>query len=169
MNKHSRRKCLHCNAFFLPDPRNRERQRYCRAEACRKASKAASQHRWAAKPANQNYHCGPSAVERVRRWRAAHPRYWRRKPPPPEDALQDDCPPQPADPQQDKPVPVFSVFSALQDDSRSQLAILLGLTSLFTGDALQEDMVRSLGRLQDRGRSLMDMVSVGSQLQENSS
>lgn len=169
MNKHSRRKCLHCNAFFLPDPRNRKRQRYCSEEACRKASKAASQRRWAAKPENQNYHCGPSAVERVRRWRENHPKYWRKKPPPPEDALQDDCPSQNANHQQDKPVSVLSVFSALQDDSASQFAILLGLTSFVTGDALQDDMVRSIGRLQDRGRSLMDMVSVGPQPQENSS
>jgi hypothetical protein len=107
-------------------------------------------------------------VERVRRWRAAHPGYWRKKKPVPEEPLQEECPPQPAEPQQDKPVSIFGVFSALQDDSRSQLAILLGLTSLLTGDALQDDIAGTIRRVQDRGRSLMGMVSVGN-LQENSS
>lgn len=168
MRKYPRRKCLHCNVLFLPDPRNRKRQCYCSAQACRKASKAASQRRWAAKSVNQTYHCGPAAVERVRSWRAAHPGYWRKKPPPPDDALQDDCPTHPADVQQDKPVSVFKGFSALQDDSASQFAILLGLTSFLTGDALQDDIAGTIRRIQDRGQTLMGMVPVGN-LQENSS
>ncbi len=165
MSKKCRRKCLHCNRFFHPDPRTRNRQRHCGAEACRKASKAASQRRWTSKPENQTYHSGPAAVERVRRWRAAHPGYWRKKPPPPEDALQEDCPSQTADLQQDKSV---FVLGALQDDSRSQLAILLGLTSLFTGNTLQDDIAGTIRRVQDRGQTLLGMVS-GRQLQENSS
>jgi hypothetical protein len=165
MKKRLCRKCLHCGELYLPDPRTRKRQCYCSAQACRKASKAASQRRWAAKPENQNYHCGPAAVDRTRRWRAAHPGYWRRKPSVPADALQDECPSHPADVQQDNPV---SVFAALQDDSSSQFAILLGLTSLFTGDTLQDDIAETIRRVQDRGRTLLGIVP-GGNLQENSS
>ncbi|MFO7556329.1 MAG: hypothetical protein R6W88_14100 [Desulfobacterales bacterium] len=33
--------CRHCKKFFKPDHRNRNRQEYCKAPGCRKASKAA--------------------------------------------------------------------------------------------------------------------------------
>jgi len=165
MKKRRRRKCLHCGELYLPDPRTRDRQRHCGAVDCRKASKARSQRLWSAKAENRNYHCGPAAVERVRRWRAAHPGYRRRKPPLTEDVLQDDCPPQPPDIQQDKSV---LIFAALQDDSAAQLALLLGLASYLTGDVLQDDIAGSVRRMQGRGQTLLGMVS-GRQLQENSS
>jgi hypothetical protein len=44
------RKCLCCGLFFDLDHRNRKRQRYCSATACRRASKAASQASWLAQP-----------------------------------------------------------------------------------------------------------------------
>jgi hypothetical protein len=77
MKKKRRRKCLHCRQLFRPDPRNRRHQRYCSEGECQRASKAASQRRWLAKPANREYFRGPAHVERVRAWRAAHPGYWR--------------------------------------------------------------------------------------------
>ena len=45
---------------------------------CRKASKADSQRRWLQKPENRDYFRGPEHVQRVQRWREAHPGYWRR-------------------------------------------------------------------------------------------
>ncbi|MDT9272384.1 MAG: hypothetical protein P5672_23340 [Limnospira sp. PMC 1234.20] len=165
MNKRHLRKCLHCKQMFTPDPRTRDRQRSCGEAACRKASKAASQKCWADKPENRDYHRGPQAVERVRRWRAAHPGYWRKKPPTAEEALQDDLDPQPAADQQ---VNCHTVFSALQDDSNAQVSLLLGVISIITGDALQEDIVKNIRRMQDRGQSLMGMVPAGQPL-ENSS
>jgi hypothetical protein len=84
-----RRKCLCCRAWFMPDPRKRGQQRYCSDEQCRKASKAASQQRWARKADNESYFHGPEHVDRVRRWRRAHPRYWRKKLAPEVLALQD--------------------------------------------------------------------------------
>ena len=36
-----KRKCMSCGEFFLPEPRSGERQRFCAAGACRRASKAA--------------------------------------------------------------------------------------------------------------------------------
>jgi len=38
-----RRKCRFCNMFFVPDPRTKERQRYCSKAECRRASKLSSQ------------------------------------------------------------------------------------------------------------------------------
>jgi hypothetical protein len=71
------RKCLCCEKFFLPDARNRRRQRYCRERACRKASKAESQRRWLKQAENRDYFKGPENAARVRAWQAAHPDYWK--------------------------------------------------------------------------------------------
>jgi hypothetical protein len=84
-----RRKCLCCRAWFTPDPRKRGQQRYCSEERCRKASKAASQQRWLSKSDNESYFHGPEHVDRVRRWRRTHPRYWRKRLAPEVLALQD--------------------------------------------------------------------------------
>ena len=78
MTKRRRRKCLNCGRLFRPDPRNLRHQRYCAEPACRKASKAASQARWLAKPQNEGYFRSPEHVARVRDWRAANPGYGRR-------------------------------------------------------------------------------------------
>ena len=77
MAKAGQRKCLSCGEFFTPDPRSGERQRYCCAADCRRASKAASQAAWLAKPSNRDYFSGPVHVARVQAWRAAHPGYSR--------------------------------------------------------------------------------------------
>ena len=151
--------------MFFPDPCTRDRQRHCGEAACRKASKAWRQQRWATKPENRDYHRGPQAVERVRRWRAAHPGYWRKQPPTAEEALQDDSNAQPT---ADEQVNYRTVLSALQDDSNAQVSLLLGVISMITGDALQDDIVRNIRRMQDRGQSLMGMVPAGQPL-ENSS
>ena len=75
MAKAGQRKCMSCGEFFIPDHRNGERQRYCGAAACRRASKAASQAAWLAQPRNHDYFSGPVHVARVQAWRAAHPSY----------------------------------------------------------------------------------------------
>ena len=77
MAKAGQRKCMSCGEFFIPDHRSGERQRYCGATACRRASKAASQAAWLAQPANNDYFCGPVHVARVQAWRTAHPGYSR--------------------------------------------------------------------------------------------
>ena len=77
MAKAGQRKCMSCGEFFIPDHRSGERQRYCAAAACRRASKAASQAAWLAQPANNDYFRGPVHVARVQAWRVAHPGYGR--------------------------------------------------------------------------------------------
>jgi hypothetical protein len=71
MAKAGQRKCMSCTEFFIPDHRKGERQRYCCAAACRRASKAASQAAWLARPPNNDYFSGPVHVARVQAWRAA--------------------------------------------------------------------------------------------------
>jgi hypothetical protein len=91
MAKSGQFKCLKCNEFFDPDCRNLGRQHYCSEPDCCRASKAAAQTAWLAKPQNSDYFCDPSHVARVQAWRAAHPGYSRvqRKVSP---ALQDTLP-----------------------------------------------------------------------------
>ena len=50
MAQSGQRKCLCCGLFFDSDHRNRKRQRYCSAGACRRASKAASHAAWLTQP-----------------------------------------------------------------------------------------------------------------------
>lgn len=71
--------CPHCQKCFRPDARNRHHQVFCSQPACRQRSKALSQERWWQKSANTGYFGGPEQTERVRRWRAEHPGYWRKK------------------------------------------------------------------------------------------
>src|SRR6516162_5719979 len=83
--------CLHCHELFLPDHRNRYRQRYCSKPACRNQSKTESRRRWTQKPEDQNYFRGPENSQRVKEWRKRHPGHWRKKRPAPEGPLQDYC------------------------------------------------------------------------------
>jgi hypothetical protein len=90
MAQSGQRKCLSCRDFFDVDHRNRDRQKFCSAPACRHASKASSQAAWLAKPQNTTYFCDPVHVTRVQAWRAAHPGYSRNQiasPPPLQDSL----------------------------------------------------------------------------------
>ena len=73
-----KRRCANCGLDFEPDARNAKHHQYCGAEACKAASKRASQAKWLAK--NPGYHRGFQAVARVRAWRQKHPGYSRRKP-----------------------------------------------------------------------------------------
>jgi hypothetical protein len=70
MKRRRKRKCLHCQALFHPDPRNVRHQKYCSETECRKVSKAASQRRWLNKEANKDYFCGPENVGRVQTYTA---------------------------------------------------------------------------------------------------
>ena len=81
MAKAGQRKCLNCDDFFDPDPRNINRQRYCSNAGCRLSSKRASQTAWLAQSQNSDYFCGaPVHVQRVQAWRLAHPACSRAKP-----------------------------------------------------------------------------------------
>ena len=155
MSSSATRKCLCCNEMFHPDARNRRHQQYCAKDACRKASKAARQARWLAKPENQNYFRGSSNCERVRQWRLANPGYSRRKAASRHDALQDVSNPQPIE----NVSPVASCTrSPLQDVLSMQPALLVGLISVVTGHALQDDIAASARVFLNRGRDILRMA-----------
>ena len=149
MSKRRRRKCRNCGELFRPDPRNLRHQRYCAEPVCRRASKAASQQRWLAKAGNRDYFQGPENVARVRAWRAAHPGYWRQI----RRALQEHSLAQ-ATETQGKSTPLMA--SPLQELSRAQPLILMGLIAQLTGAALQEDIALTARRLQHLAQDILN-------------
>jgi len=155
MSSSAARKCLCCNEKFHPDARNRRHQQYCAKDACRKASKAARQARWLAKPENQNYFRGSANCERVRQWRLANPGYSRRKTACRRVALQDVSNTQPVE---NKPSIPPCTTSPLQDVVLMQPALLVGLISVMTGHALQDDIAESARRFLNRGRDILRMA-----------
>ena len=148
-------KCLHCNEKHLCDPRNRGRQHYCAKPECRKASKAASQRRWVGKAGERKLLPWSGKCERVRQWRMAHPGYWRKKRSGGRDALQETCLEQDAG---GKQVTNARLPDALQDACLAQPALLVGLISVMTGHALQEDIAASARLFFNRGEDILRMV-----------
>ena len=147
-----RKKCCNCKDLFIPDPRNVERQKYGNKPECKKASKAASQRRWLAKPENQGYFLGPENVKRVQQWRKVNPGYWQGKRKNNKSALQDPLNPQPVENNNDN---VKFANDALQDFLIAQPPVLLGLIANLTGNALQDDMVMALRHLQKLGQDIV--------------
>ncbi len=155
MTANPARKCLCCKEKFHSDARNRRHQQYCAKDDCRKASKAARQARWLAKPDNQDYFRGSANCERVRQWRLANPGYSRRKAVSGPVALQDVSNPQPVE---NHDVKTSCTFGPLQDDLFAQPALLVGLIAVMTGQALQDDIAESARRFINRGRDILRMV-----------
>ena len=147
-----RRRCRHCNELFLPDSRNRSRQRYCSRPECRKASKAASQRKWLDK--NPDYFRGPVHVERVRQWRAKHPGYARIK----KKTLQEPLCENINKKQVVKPI---LTMDALQDPLLTQHPVLVGLIANLTGSALQDDIAVSICGMQQLGTDIINHYAKG--------
>lgn len=152
MSKRRRRKCRNCGELFRADPRNVHHQRYCSRARCRRASKCASQRRWLAKAANRDYFRGPENVERVRAWRAEHPGYWRRG----ALALQEHSLTQAAELNEKT---TSLVASPLQELSRAQPLVLMGLIAQLTGAALQEDIAQAARRLQHLAQDILNAAA----------
>ena len=157
MAKSGQFKCLKCNEFFDPDCRNLGRQHYCSEPDCRRASKAAAQAAWLAKPQNSDYFCDPSHVTRVQAWRAAHPGYSRsgRKVSP---ALQDTLPLQAIDSIEEThhrgEIPETPEIPALQDTLAPLEPMLTGLIAHVFGFALQDDIDQIKVRLVQLGSDI---------------
>ena len=149
MARGDRRKCKCCLKLFRPDPRNRHHQRYCSAPTCKASSKAASQARWRATPENQDYFRGPVNVARVQAWRTRHPGYWRGGRGA-GAALQDVSMAQPID------LTIETADAArLQDVLSAQPAVLIGLIAHIVGSPLQDEIVRTTGRLLRLGQDIL--------------
>lgn len=154
MAKSGQRKCLNCGDIFDPDCRNLGRQHYCSKPECRRASKAAAQAAWLAKPQNGDYFSGPTQVARVQAWRAANPGYGRarRKV---SAALQDTLPAQVIDSIDETPdrgeIPKVP---ALQDALPPLESMLTGLIAHVFGFALQDDIDMAMARLVQLGSDI---------------
>lgn len=161
MAQSGQRRCLCCGLFFDLDHRNRKRQRYCSASACRRASKAASQALWLAQPQNSEYFCGPVHVARVRAWRAAHPglgRGWHR----PRRALQDSLIVQVPKPIEESAnrgeLSTSPAGPPLQDSWNTLPPALAGLIAHLFCVTLQDEMAATTRRLVQLGH---DMINRG--------
>jgi hypothetical protein len=153
-------KCLHCHKFFVPDYRNRGRQKYCSIPECQAASKQGSQRQWSSKAENRDYFRGAENVKRVQQWRAEHPGYWKQPPRKPRRTLQETCSEQAPVSQELAPTPVSQASSpALQDLCEVKTPLLVGLIAQFTDAALQEDIVTYTRRLIARGQDILDQPS----------
>lgn len=139
---HSFVRCQSCGDDFVPDPRARKRQRFCRARDCRRASRAASRAKWLGKPENAQYFKGPGNAMRVRLWRAQNPRPKKRG----QKAMQRLIQP--------------SLANALkacgvQDLNERQLSLLLGLVSALAQSSVQDVIARRLRRLMFAGYAVL--------------
>jgi len=138
--------------MFIPDARNRGRQRSCGRLACRKARKADSQRRWLSKPDNSGYFSGAANSARSRAWQAEHPDYWKKRPRKPSPVLQDRSTPQPAAPE---PVAPKDASAVLQDRLLAQDTLIAGLISHLAGSVLQDDIAPLTRRLHSRGQAVL--------------
>jgi len=154
MAKSGQHKCLNCSDFFDPDCRNAGRQHHCAKSECRRASKAAAQVAWLAKPQNSDYFSGPTQVARVQAWRAAHPGYSRvrRKV---SAALQDALPLQVTDGiEETANRGEMPEIPALQDALHPLESMLTGLIAHVFGFALQDDIDMIKARLVQLGSDI---------------
>ena len=147
-----REKCCNCKRLFVPDHRNRKRQKYCNTPDCRKASKASSQRKWLQKPENKDYFKGPVNTQRVREWRKRNPGYWKRNSSKSQNALQDPLDGQITDINENT-----NDFTgiALQDLLTVQPAVFIGLISKFIGSSLQDDIARTILLMQQSGHDIL--------------
>ena len=153
-------KCLNCNQLFVPDYRNRERQKYCSAPECKRASKRARQQAWLSKPENRNYFRDAQNVKRVQDWRKAHPGYWKRCQRKARRTLQDACPPQPVAAKELTPAPLPDPCrGTLQDICQVQVPLLVGLISKFADCTLPDDIVNFARALIATGQDILDQPS----------
>jgi hypothetical protein len=159
MAKAGQRKCMSCGEFFIPNHRSGDRQRYCCAAHCRRASQAASQAAWLARPPNNDYFSGAVHVARVQAWRAAHPGYSLGRVRP-SRALQDPLPPQVPDVIEEcanrAQAPEAPAAVALQDLLNAESPLLAGLVAHLFQPALQDDMASTTRRLVQLGRDVIN-------------
>ena len=159
MAQAGQRKCLCCGEFFDPDHRNRERQRFCAATDCRRASQATSQAAWLAKPQNQGYFRDPLHVARVQAWRIAHPGDGRVKPRKArsQPALQEALITQATDLIEEMTIRgEIAAAPALQETFETPSPLLAGLIVHLFELTLQEDIAATTRRLVQLGHDAIN-------------
>jgi len=159
MAQAGQRKCLGCGKFFDLDHRNRERQRFCSAPQCRRASKATSQAAWLAQPQNCGYFRDPVHVARVQLWRAAHPGYGSGKPGG-SPALQDSLITQGTENTEEcsnrGEIAAAPSPTPLQDLLNAPTPVLAGLIAHLFAFTLQDDIAAATRRLVELGHDIIN-------------
>ena len=145
-------KCLNCNEEQRREARSGSSQRFCSKPDCRRASKAASQRKWASRSENRDYFRGADNCERVRQWRLANPGYWRTRKTTPKPALQEISVTNHIDKES---VAESNDCIALQEICGPQPALLVGLVAVLTGHALEEDLLASARKFLHRGHDIL--------------
>ncbi len=151
MAKAGQRKCVSCGEFFNSDHRNRNRQLFCSAVGCRRASKAASQARWVNDPDNVGYFKDPTHVARARAWREAHPGHPRGTPRK-SSALQDPLIAQSHDFKEENGK---RTGSALQDLMNPSSPAVAGLIAHLFDVTLQDDLMATARLLIQLGQDFL--------------
>lgn len=156
MAKKNQNTCLGCGEHFVPDVRNRGRQKYCPKPACKAKGKTARQHRWLLKPENRYYFLDAENAARVREWQRAHPGYWKnttryKK----RRTLQDALPSQAIEQMGLFEAPAGRLPPALQDALRRQGPVLIGLIAHLSDSTLQEDIAQTSQRLLQIGQDIL--------------
>lgn len=144
-------KCLACGEVFSADLRNCGRQKYCGKPECQRASKTASQRRWLSKPQNRHYFRDAENAARVRRWREAHPGYWRNTTRYRRRALQETSPATSLISQEN----VFADSPLLQEVLSASGPLFIGLIATLSGSPLQEDIAAASRRLVQLGHDIL--------------
>lgn len=148
--------CQHCKEAFIPDWRNRHRQRFCQKPECRNASKNESQQAWLA--TDPNYFHGYEHAERIQGWREANPDYRRRSRAQRQPTLAAGGVPGPApsasrhaDEKRREASAVPVEARALLQDFIRHNPLMLGLISHLFGCVLQDDFQAAITRLLSMG------------------
>lgn len=141
-------KCRCCKTFFLSDPRNGDRQKYCSDKRCQRESHRAAQAKYRLSPKGRmSAKDREDEVKRVREWRA------RRRAQNGERALlRDDCPSQPVEGQSHEPG-----LAVLRDDCLERNPLFIGLISQISG-VLRDGIEPVLKSLHSRGQMILGMV-----------
>lgn len=157
--KIKKKKCAHCNTYFLPDKYNFHVQNYCSNSACRHASRIASRRKYRMKDENRTTAKRKKESNRVKEWQKNHPGYKNRqkkvKINSENPVLRDIAPAQNTIlrdiAQLQKAV---SLIPVLQDKVIYYQSVTVGLASVLSGEVLRDIIGGQLDRYYDIGNRL---------------
>jgi len=69
--RYRRKRCIHCDELFDPDPRTKGNQRYCSANACQARRQRLNEKEWR----KNNPDCLADQYKQSREWHKARPKY----------------------------------------------------------------------------------------------
>ena len=136
----------------MPDMRHFRDQNYCSKPDCRHASRLASHRRWYGSDKAVDHRDPAENKRRVREWRHAHPKYWRRTVRGVLDALQETTA---SEATEHEEVTASLDADALQDVNFLQPAMVVGLIASLTGSSLQDSIAETSRRFVLLGQDIL--------------